>query len=146
MNDAEVAAVIHEETIEWEALTKILGAHPEESLHDPASPQWTSRDVYAHIVRWWEYATDIIEALLNEQPLSSLEGTDDEINARWQQEDSGMSLAEARRLAHSAFERWLETIRSIPIERWDEQLKEFVRIDGAGHYREHRAYIIVGNL
>ncbi len=146
MNDTEVAAMIREETVEWAELIKILEAHPEESLHDPTSPQWTSRDVYAHITRWWKYATDSIEALLNGQKLSSLEGTEEEINARWQQEDSGVSLDEARRLAQSAFEQWLRTIESIPSGRWDEQLEELVRSDGAEHLRMHRSYIIAGNL
>ncbi len=146
MNDTEVAAMIREDAAEWAELIKILEAHPEESLHDSSSPQWTSRDVYAHIARWLKYSTDNIEALLNGQQLSIPEETDDDINARWQGEDSGMSLTEARRLAQSAFERRLRTIESVPSGRWDEQLEELVRSDGAEHLRMHRSYIIAGNI
>ncbi|MEE8419727.1 MAG: DinB family protein [Dehalococcoidales bacterium] len=146
MNDTEVDVLIREEIAEWEALKKVLEAHPEESLHDPTSPEWTSRDVYAHIIRWWQYSIDSIEILLKGEQLSSLEGTEEEINSRWQQEDRGMGLVEARTLAQSTFERWLRTIRSISTDQWDEQLEEMVQMDGAEHYREHRSYIIAGNI
>ncbi len=43
--DAEaVAAMLREDRAQWEALTAVLDAHPEGSLHDASSP-WTSRDV-----------------------------------------------------------------------------------------------------
>ncbi len=142
--DAEaVAAMLREDRAQWEALTAVLDAHPEGSLHDPTSPQWTSRDVYAHLARWIERSTSELEARLEGGTLQPLEGTDDEINARWQQEDSGLSLGEARKRAQQAFERRLRAIEGVPTGRWDETLKAVARADGADHYAGHRSYISV---
>ena len=46
--------------------------------------------------------------------IPSLEGTDDEINARWQTEDSVLSLGEARALAQRAFDRRAAAIEGAP--------------------------------
>jgi hypothetical protein len=74
--------------------------------------------------------------------LPSLEGTDDEINARWQEEDSGLSLKEARQRAHQAFERRLRAVQSVPSDRWDPTLESIARADGAEHYAAHRTYVV----
>ena len=142
--DAEaVAAMLRKDRAEWEALTVVLDAHPEGSLHDPSSPLWTSRDVYAHLSRWIEHSTAALEARLAGRTLAQLEGTDDEINARWQQEDSGLSLGEALERARQAFARRLRAIEVVPIDRWDEMLEAIARADGAEHYAGHRSYISV---
>ena len=142
--DAEaVAAMLREDRGEWEALVAVLEAHPQGSLHDASSPPWTSRDVYAHLARWIERSTAHLEARLAGRTLPSLEGTDDEINARWQREDSGLSLSEARKRAQTAFERRLRAIKAVPIDHWDEELRAIARADGAEHYAGHRSYIVV---
>ncbi len=140
--DAEaVAAMLREDRAEWEALTAVLEAHPEGSLHEPNSPSWTSRDVYAHLARWIERSTSELEARLEGGALQPLEGTDDEINARWQQEDSGLSLGEARECGRQAFERRLRAIERVPTGLWDGMLEAIARADGAEHYAGHRSYI-----
>ncbi len=140
--DAEaIAVMLREDRTEWEALVAVLEAHPEESLHDAGSPSWTSRDVYAHLARWIERSTDALEARLAGRALPPLEGADDEINARWQQEDSGLSLGEARERAQQAFELRLRAIQGVPTDRWDEMLEAIARADGAEHYAGHRSYI-----
>ncbi len=142
--DAEaVAAMLRKDRAEWEALTAVLDAHPEGSLHETNSPSWTSRDVYAHLARWIVRSTDALEARLAGRALPPLEGTDDEINARWQQEDSGLSLGEARERAKQAFERRLQAIEGVPTDRWDETLEAIARADGAEHCAGHRSYISV---
>ena len=142
--DAEaVAAMLREDRAEWEALTAVLDANPEGSLHDPISPRWISRDVYAHLSRWIERSTSELEARLEGGSLPPLEGTDDEVNARWQREDSGLSLGEARERAQQAFERRLRAIEGVPTDRWDEMLQAIARADGAEHYAGHRSYITV---
>ena len=142
--DAEaIAVMLQEDRAEWEALTAVLDAHPEGSLHGPSSPRWTGRDVYAHLARWIERSTDALEARLAGPALPPLEGTDDEINARWHQEDSGLSLGEARERAQQAFERRLRAIEGVPSDRWDEVLGTIARADGAEHYAGHRSYISV---
>ncbi len=142
--DAEaIAVMLQEDRAEWEALTAVLDVHPEGSLHEPNSLSWTSRDVYAHLARWIVRSTDALEARLASRALPPLEGTDDEINARWQQEDSGLSLGEARERAQQAFERRLRAIELVPADRWDAVLGAIARADGAEHYAGHRSYISV---
>ena len=142
--DAEaVAAMVREDRAEWEALVAVLEAHPEESLHDASSPPWTSRDVYAHLARWIEHSTAKLEARLAGRTLPQLEGSDDEINARWRQADSGLSLGEARQRARTAFERRLRAIEAVPAGRWDEAVEAIARYDGAEHYASHRTSIVI---
>jgi hypothetical protein len=142
--DAEaVAAMIREDRAEWEALVAVLEAHPQGSLHDAGSPSWTSRDVYAHLARWIEHSTTRLEARLAGRTLPPLEGTGDEINARWQLEDGGLSLDEARQRAQTAFERRLQAITAVSADQWDEELDAVACVDGAEHYRGHRSYIVV---
>ncbi len=138
-----VEGMLRQDRSEWEALVAALQAHPVESLHDPASPTWTSRDVYAHLARWMGRSTDDLEARLDGRTLPPLEGTDDEINARWQRDDSGLSLAQARDWAQRAFDQRLRAIKSVPIDRWDPILEAMARADGAEHYANHRRYIAV---
>ncbi len=140
--DAEAAEkMLREDRVEWAALVAVLEAHPEQRLHDAESPPWTSRDVYAHLARWIERSTAQLEARLADGKLPRLEGTDDEINARWQQEDSRLSLDEAREWAQRAFERRLSAIEAVLADRWDEVLELVARADGAEHYAGHRSYI-----
>jgi hypothetical protein len=142
--DAEaIEAMLREDRAEWEALVAVLEAHPEGPLHDPKSPAWTSRDVYAHMARWIKHSTAHLEAHLAGREFPKVEGTDDEINARWQHEDSGLSLAEARERARTAFERRIQAIQAVPPDRWDKAVEAIARADGAQHYRGHRKYIVV---
>lgn len=128
---------------EWEALVLDLEAHPDAVLHDPASPGWTARDVYAHLARWMEHSTSSLEAYVagRDQP-SPIEGTDDEINARWQAEDAALTLDDARSRAETQFERRSQVIESVPAERWDKAVEAFAHADGAQHYRAHRNAIV----
>lgn len=124
---------------EWDALVALLDAQPEAVLHGEGVPEWTSRDVYNHLGRWITRSTDELEAHLHGRTLPKLEGTDDEINARWQAEDSGLSLAEAKSRAQAAFDRRAQAIASVPAERWhDEALVEIAHADDQQHFRGHR--------
>ncbi len=143
MDTEAVAAMLREDRVEWEALIAVLEAHPEERLHDASSPPWTSRGVYAHLARWIEHSTAVLEARLAGRTLNQLEGTDDEINARWQREDSRLSLGEARERARATFERRLQIIEAVPIDRWDDLLETIARADGAEHYVSHRSAIVI---
>jgi hypothetical protein len=138
-----LAARIREDHAEWQALVTALDAHPEGALHDPESPEWNARDVYGHLAHWIEHSTASLEAYLAGRPLpKTLEGTDDEINARWQAEDSALSLAEARERAQRAFDERLLAIERVPLDLWDDKIVEATAFaDGAEHYRNHRQYI-----
>ncbi len=140
-----MAATPREDRAEWEALLAVLDAHPEGALHDPSSPSWTSRDVYTHLAFWIEHSTAHLKAALAGGSVPDLEGTDDEINARAQQQYSHLSLDAAREWAQRVFERRLQAIESVPAERWDHDLARIARADGAEHYRRHRGYIVTGS-
>ena len=142
--DAEaVAAMLGRDRAQWEALVAALEAHPEDVLHDASAPPWTRRDVYAHLAHWIERSTAELRARLDGRTLPPLDGSDDEINARWQQEDSGLSLDEARERAEEAFESRLRAIEAVPAAHWDKVLEAIARADGAEHYANHRKYIVV---
>ncbi len=143
MNAEAVTAMLREDRAEWEALVAVLEAHPEGSLHAAGSPPWTSRDVYAHLARWIAYSTDDLEARLAGRTLPPLDGTDDEINARWQREDSGLSPAEARTRALAAYERRIRVVQAVPADRWNQGLEMIARADGSEHYAAHRRSIVV---
>jgi hypothetical protein len=144
--DAEaVQAMLREDRAEWALLVAALDAHPDGPLHDPESPEWTARDVYAHLARWIEHSTAAFESWLATRALAApqLEGTDDEINARWQAEDQRLTLDEARAWAQRAFDRRIAVIEAAPPDRWDPVLEATAHADDAKHYRNHRAYIVV---
>ncbi len=143
MDVEALEAILEEDRAEWQALVATLDANPEASLHESGSPPWTSRDVYAHLARWMELSTSHLEADLDGRTLARIEGTDDEINARWQQEDSGLSLDEARTWAQSEFDRRLRVVEGVPAERWSDKTEALARADGAEHYAGHRSYIVV---
>jgi hypothetical protein len=141
VNREQVCEMLKRDRLEWEALTRILDTHPGESLHDPRTPIWISRDVYAHLARWNEHSNINVKAYCTGRSLTSLEGTDEEINARWRQEDSCLSLDEARQKARKAFKQRMRIIRAIPENLWDIELEKIVHFDGYTHYAAHRGYI-----
>jgi hypothetical protein len=143
MNTEEVKAMLCTDHIVWNALVCLLEKHPEENLHDPASPPWTSRDVYAHLARWLGHSNACIEACCAGRELPQLEAPPLEMNTRWQREDSRMGLDEARQRAQDAFCRRMGIIEAIPLSKWDDNLKRMARYDGAWHYAKHINYIVV---
>jgi hypothetical protein len=142
MNADKVQAMLRMDRIGWNALVSLLDAHPGESLHDPASPEWTSRDVYAHFARWLNRSNAHIKAYCAGKKLPELPVAPEEMNGIWQKEDSAMTLAEARTKALAAFARRMDIIASIPPGNWDEEMDRIVRYDGAAHYTMHLNYIV----
>jgi hypothetical protein len=144
MDPEALRAMLHEDRAEWQALVAALDAHPDGPLHDPESPAWTPRDVYAHLARWINNSTDGFESWLASRTLPPPPGgNDDEINARWQAEDSGLTLEAARARAQQAFERRIRAIEAAPADRWDDPIDAIAHADGATHYRNHRSYIAI---
>ncbi len=141
MDPKTLAAMLDRDREEWAALSALLDARPQGALHDPESPRWEARDVYGHLARWINVSTDDLEARLAGRSIPHPEGTDDEINTRWQAEDSHLSFEEARRRAHEAFERRIQAIQSVARHRWNPLIEAIARADGAHHYAGHRSYI-----
>jgi Mycothiol maleylpyruvate isomerase N-terminal domain len=147
MDAAAVAQMLRHDREEWQALVAALEERPSAALHDPESPAWEAKDVYAHLARWMDNSTDALEAWLDGRRLiPPPKGTDDEINDRWQAEDAAFTLAEARERAQRAFARRSAAIEAVPPERWDKDtiLERMARADGYEHYASHRRYIEAG--
>jgi hypothetical protein len=142
VNAAAVAEMLGRDREEWAALTALLDAHPGGPVHDPESPEWEARHVYAHFDRWMGHSTDDLEAVLasRERPRKP-EGDDDTVNARWRAEDDAISSEEARRRAQEAFERRTAAVEGVPPERWDDLLTAIAHADGYKHIAGHRRYI-----
>jgi hypothetical protein len=141
MNMEMITEMSRKDCLEWELLTAVLDTHPEESLHGPNSPSWVSRDVYAHLARWINYSNRDMEAYCAGRSISPPIKNAEGLNSRWQQEDSWMTLPEARKRAHDAFAQRLHIIQSIPLNQWDKELGRIVHYDGAEHFAAHRSYI-----
>jgi hypothetical protein len=134
--------MLHREGEEWEALAGVLDSHSDDRVHDPESPDWEARHVYAHLARWINNSMNGFEAALAGQPKPAPPaGDDDTINARWRAEDAGVSFDEARRRAFEAYQRRLRLIDSVPSGRWDNPLIAIAHADGYQHYADHRRYI-----
>ena len=141
MNAEAIAAMLDEDRREWALLCEALDAHPEGALHDPESPEWTARDVYAHLERWINHSTGDLERVLAGGGITPIDGDDDTINARWQAEDSSLTLDEARAKAERTFERRIAAIESVAADRWNPALAAIAHADDATHYRAHRSWI-----
>ena len=142
MTTAAVAAMLTDDRALWDELGVALEAHAQESLHAEGSPQWVSRDVYAHLARWMEHSTADFVARLEGGSVPPIPGTDDEINARWQAEDSRLTLNEARAWGQRAFDARVRAIEAVPAERWDVILNAVARADGSEHYAAHLSFIV----
>jgi hypothetical protein len=143
MNKKMVTQMIAKDRVEWGLLTVILDAHSTEVLHAPPSPPWTSRDIYAHLARWLNNSNKDMEAYCSGGPLSPAVDNFEEVNSRWQKEDSSMSLAEARKKASEAFNKRLNILESIPLNKWDKKLERIANYDGSEHLAAHRGYILL---
>jgi hypothetical protein len=144
MNMEEVKAMLCADNIVWNALVCLLEKHPSGNLHGTGSLPWTSRDVYAHFTRWFNRNNASIKAWCAGKELPQLPKSPEEMNDIWQQEDSALTLADARTQAMDAFARRMSIIENIPLAKWDAELEKLVRYDGATHYAMHINYIVAG--
>lgn len=140
MNTQAVAQMLRKDREEWAALAALLDADPERRVHQDGG-DWIARDVYAHFARWLQHSTNDLEAGLRGETIPRPEGTDDEINAHWQAEDSKLTLEEARDWARREVDRHLTAIESVPADRWDDTLWAIARADGHEHIAAHRLYV-----
>lgn len=145
MNQKDVKTLLTVDLIVWNELACLLEKHPDENLHDNSSPPWTSRDVYAHFARWLNRSNAHIEAYCAGKKLPELPDLPEKMNDIWQKEDSGLTLAEARRKAGVALASRMAAVESIPPDKWDREMFKLVSIDGATHYAAHINYIVVND-
>ena len=142
MDSTALEEMLSRDLAEWDALTTILDTHPGGPVHDPESPEWEARHVYAHLARWMNNSMDEFEAAAGRRPKPPAPpGTDDEINARWRAEDSDVTLEDARKRARDAYDRRMRLINSVPMDAWNPLLEAIARADGHEHIGGHRRYI-----
>jgi hypothetical protein len=138
----DIAGMLRRDREEWNKLVATLDAHPGGPVHDPESPDWEARHVYAHLARWLTKSMDDFEAVLEGRaPPDPPDGVDDVINARWREGDAAVDFSAAREQAHQAYERRVELIERAPADRWSNPLKAIAYADGYQHYASHRRYI-----
>lgn len=125
----------------WRRLTSHLDARPEGRVHGDESDPWTSAGVYAHVSRWLDHTSDLLEAQRDGAPKPEDDGTTDEINARFRAEDAGIDLATARARAIAAHDRYLAAVSSLPLDRWNQELENDAMYDGWDHYDQHLKYM-----
>lgn len=147
MNAEAMQQMLRDDRDEWDALCAVLDAHPDRALHDPESPDWTARDVYAHLARMMQCTTALL-AKLADVPVPAADafdefdgGDENAVNARIQQRYSHLGLDEARGWAQRVFDERIGAIEAVQPERWDAQLEGLARADGGDHYRGHRSYV-----
>jgi hypothetical protein len=142
MNPEAIKTMLNIDLMVWNELACLLEKHPEENLHDSASPAWTARDVYAHLARWLNRNNAHIEAYCAGKELPPFSKSPEEMNDIWQKEDSVMSLTQARTKAGVALASRIAAIEAVPTERWNAEMYRLATIDGASHYAQHINYIM----
>lgn len=127
----------------WAELCAALdAAEPGVPLHDPDSPQWTSRDVYTHFVRMHSGSARAIrwEIEHGERYVFSVLD-EDELNERNVAQDRSIDLDESSRLARESRDAY----RALVTRLTEEQFEAIGRRHGddllGGHYRGHLTYI-----
>jgi hypothetical protein len=100
----------------WSRLAAALDA----SLDRPFGPStdWTGHDVYAHFARWTARTVSDTRCALNGEPREHLDGTEDEINTRWRDEDHALSTATVKRRCNQARAELQSLLRSLSDDQW----------------------------
>jgi hypothetical protein len=135
--EAERGRMLAEGDAVWARLCHALDARPDQSLHAAPAPEWTSRDVYAHLARWQANTVHVVGELRAGRPAPTIEGDDDTINARWAAEDAGLTVAEARTRCLESRGALREALLQLSAEEWD-RFGRLCAEDVAGpHYQDH---------
>jgi len=142
MHAVDINALLTEDRKEWDALLPVLDTRPTGTVHGNGKNAWDSRDVYAHIAHWLRYSNDNLAKAREGQPVRLVDESQiEDINHKWQQKDSQLTLQAARQWALTEFARRIELIKSMPDIFWDHDNLRLVSFDGASHFRDHRHYI-----
>ena len=127
----------------WTELCAVLdAADPDVPLHDPDSPDWTSRDVYTHFLRMHAGSARAIRYELEHDDRYQWSGLDeDELNERNVAEDRALTLDEARRRAIEARADYRALVAGLTEEQFDRIGRRHGDDLLGGHYRGHLQYI-----
>lgn len=138
---AAALARLERDQTAWASLVAALDARPGVALHDPESPQWTSREIFGHFAHWTEWGIGSFEAQRDGGAPPEATETFEEVNTRWAAEDSGSDVEDLRARAMRTFGQRAHLIVSTPAERWTEGMLAAISEDGYDHIVEHHHYI-----
>ncbi|MEZ4504084.1 MAG: hypothetical protein R3C39_15785 [Dehalococcoidia bacterium] len=140
---AERARLLAEGTEAWARLRARLDADAERgSLHDPDSPAWSSREVYAHFARYQSHSLENLHRrLAGNDPLPSDGLDDDTRNERWAEADRALTVEEARDWCLATTEALRLAALALTPERWAEFGTSVADDVLSPHYLAHLEYI-----
>jgi hypothetical protein len=147
--DSELEAELAAGDRAWAALVAVLdAADPDGPLHDPDSPDWTTRDVYTHFVRMHEASARAIRSEMQGQSVDwEPEDTAQQIakmergNDARVESDRRHSLEQARGLAHESRDDYRDLMCGLTPEQWRAFGRKHSDDLLGGHYRGHLRYI-----
>lgn len=125
----------------WAGLVAALDARPGVALHDPESPEWTSREIFGHFAHWIEWGIASFEAQRDGEVAPELGEDFESANTRWAAEDAAHDLDALRSRALAAFGNRSRLILGTPAKQWTAEMLKTVDEDGYDHIAEHRSYI-----
>lgn len=130
------------ESVQWERMTAALDSHPRGRLHRGADGiNWDATAIYAHLERWMAVQFTRVAAFLEGGEVPDLDDTTDALNARWMAEDDALKFEAARRQAYVTRDRFIRTLRDVPVSRWNARLVGLCSGNSLGHYQEHLDWI-----
>jgi hypothetical protein len=140
-----------------EAHERVAGAIdgvPAGRLLEPATDDWTGKDLLAHLAWWHDHSILVIEALREgRQPYDDTDPaiTTDALNDRTYREHLDDPPEHTRQAFNDSFTRLLAAIESVTDEelfaedRWPwlggEALAEMILWDSSRHYNDHREHL-----
>lgn len=138
----EPAAILDRIDAVWREFQGAIGGMSEAELTAPGRVGvWSIKDLLAHIGRWYDAAVVVIDNRIAGRPRGETYDDFDAWNARWAEEDRGLTPAEARSGCEAAHDRLRALVADLPADRWDKVVRGWVEGSGYGHLEEHLADI-----
>lgn len=132
----------------------VVDSIPDERLLEPATEEWTGKDLLAHMAWWQDHSASVIESLrAGREPHDRKDpaNTTDALNRRVYEEHRQDSPAAVRGAFDESFRRLLRALEPVTEEelfgpdRWPwldgEPLVEMVLWDTSRHYDAHREHL-----
>jgi hypothetical protein len=126
----------------WERLSAGLDASIDRPLS--ASSEWTGADVYNHFARWQAQTIADVRRIMAGQNPQPVEGTEDEINNRWREQDRALPPAVAREHCLATRDELRALLASLTAEQWDRFGRACASDVDGDHYEGHLRAISEG--
>jgi hypothetical protein len=128
----------------WRDFNDAFGGLPDAALLEPGvAGDWSVKDLIAHIATWERESLEALPIIMQGKRPPRYGGVDN-FNARQNEANSRLSLAEAREGMQASHQRVLDFLATVP-ESWFETETRFrhrLRLDTWSHYPEHTQAIL----